>query len=163
LSFVEISRCRAQALQQCDHERFDIPAWSYLRALESAIVKAVEAGEKDRRADTPSTSGGDHECLRLLANFGECRRRCEFILSFTSRRRISNIRRSDLLPTVLDRHTCRSTNFTLCKGPLAASNLLPPSNRARTVLSSRGELARTPELFHFANVHSGAIGVTRDA
>lgn len=58
-----------QALHQCDHERFGLPPWSYLRALESAIVKAVEAGARDINCASPA--GGGHHCLRLLATFGE--------------------------------------------------------------------------------------------
>lgn len=66
-------RCRAQALQQCDLERFGLPPWSYIRALENAIVRAVEAGAGDRN-DAASPPGGNHECLRLLATFGESKK-----------------------------------------------------------------------------------------
>lgn len=57
-------RCREQALQQCNHERFGLPGWSYIRALENAIVRAVEAGAREKNdAASASASGGGDESL----------------------------------------------------------------------------------------------------
>ncbi|CAM9378660.1 unnamed protein product, partial [Scytosiphon promiscuus] len=68
-------RCKVEALQQCNHERFGHPPWIYLRVLEDAITKAVHAGATDEnsrsRSDSGSTLGRGQECLQVLACYGK--------------------------------------------------------------------------------------------
>ncbi|CAN0043601.1 unnamed protein product [Ectocarpus sp. 12 AP-2014] len=71
---IEDERCRVQALQQCDHERFYLPSWAHLRVLENATVKAVEAGAEGLTSSGSCArlaSGRGQECLRLLTSYAQ--------------------------------------------------------------------------------------------
>ncbi|CAN0527253.1 unnamed protein product [Ectocarpus sp. 12 AP-2014] len=82
---IEDERCRVQALQQCDHERFCLPSWAHLRVLENAIVKAVEAGAEGLTSSGSCArlaSGRGQECLRLMTSYGHATFlpvSCEFV------------------------------------------------------------------------------------